>query len=423
MARWAYLLGFLVAVAVGGAAAACLPGLLPTNEQPDVGPSVKMCPKPGDPSKETPCCGDGVIELDAGETCDPLQGSSPYCSKDCHVVCDKPDGGAAVKLGLNDHCYLLFPGETDQADAGGICKNVGGHIVTFAGQEELDEVVGYDTTNPSLDVDQPFWVGLQRHGQTGAPYFSVNPPEPGWAPGRACPGCYVPGGGNPEELPVADAGDAGPLACMSATSQSRPRAQASGCNARAAVVCEREPVGSITVPCPSKTKDVGKCFDLVATYTADKHYFFSGTLQQDNPVAAESYCNNNCGGNGSPSGNLVVLQTPDEREQLVAELSQLGQISAEENSKFWIGLSVQAGTDGGLEWQWDDKTFLSMSGYASVWGAGGPLGPPPLKSYRAYLALSTLYDVGLAHAAETPGQHLPFVCQWYGALGSDAGSP
>jgi len=382
---------------------ACLPGLIP--ELPDAG--VDAGPMCGG----FPCCGDGVIEVDAGETCDLGSGNmSPFC-QGCRVVCAAPDGGSGrIDDSVSNHCYFEFGSDktATEGDASATCTRLGAHIVTFADPAEVDFVV------QDLDRGAPrYWVGLTRRGPgDGGTYASAaaTEDEPGWAAATACLGCYSPGIVRQRTLPEVDGGsEAGPPSCVVASSNATAAAEAIGCAAQAKVICEQEPVGHRSQPCGS-----GVCFDLVAT-RGSKHYFLS-TEKKPAPAAA-SYCNHTFRDDGGPNGTLVIFESGAEREQLIWELLQS---PGGPPSQFWIGLSSladDAGVDGGpaIAWFWDDFSPAGTTPASSpppVWGAAQPQRTAGA-GLHAYIQISPRYDTGLAYAEESMRNvSLPFVCQW-----------
>ena len=247
--------------------------------------------------------------------------------------------------------------------AAGTCSNIKAHILTLDGRDEL-----LATLSPGdipLHGNSRLWLGLT---QVDGGFGAVNN-EPGWAGAGACPGCYVPGVSNSAaSLPIFDAGaDAGSPSCVTLLDDV-PTAQATGCNAAAKVVCEREPVGSRERPCQARSDATvleGYCFDLVATMNIKKHYFFyTPTTAAKDESAAASYCES-LGGHGTPSGTLITFDSPDEREQLLWELNQSGHLR--DLQDFWIGLVSVSADGGGVDWAWDDGAQHPIS-----WAADSP---------------------------------------------------
>jgi hypothetical protein len=361
---------------------ACIPDLpslsAPDGEggAPDV--ATETTPPPGGPR-----CGDGIIQLDAGEQCDPnkvlaADATSGACTADCKVVC----GGAVWPE--NNHCYALqAKGATALLDTAAVdeCTAVGGHVVTFASDEELAFVL----TN--LKVVRPFWVGLDP-AQLGFPdeYTSFVTYEPGWS--STCSGCYLHG---PDASPLS--GDAG-SGCVEAVEdggfwEQYPCNQDDG--GKLDVVCEREPVGVLSQRC-----DGGLCIELVWTQGRKRYLYVSKQATFDD---AEQNC-------GDLGGSLVVLETRDEREQLWHEIDRSGSVPpASPTFAFWIGLSRQAGT-----WTWDDGQPVGV--YASPWGDGQPDGT----SSHAYLTWTSAnplpVDQTLAKDDLGDQATLPYVCQF-----------
>ena len=136
-------------------AGACLPDLVVA--EPAGAPSI---------------CGNGTIEPDAGEECDPGATASSGCSA-CKIECD---AGYVDDASL--HCYLeLFNKNPPSIDeAGTLCQGVGGHVVTFASERELDLVANKERFSD-------FWVGLRQAPNAPDEYVTVDAlHEPGWSP-------------------------------------------------------------------------------------------------------------------------------------------------------------------------------------------------------------------------------------------------
>src|SRR5205807_375055 len=109
-------------------------------------------------------------------------------------------------------------------------------------------------------------------------------------------------------------------------------------------------------------------------------------------------------------GRLVVLQSPEEREQLWHELSSLTAAP----TAVWIGLS-QVGNPAPFQppsqpWNWEDDA--SDNRYRSEWGDQEPSSSPlPAPSPRAYLWHQGVADDTLAHSEQPPTHTLPYVCE------------
>jgi hypothetical protein len=328
-------------------------------------------------------CGDGVIQLARGEQCDPGTAAAPDatpngCTADCQMAC-----GAGVVWSRNNHCYTLSnPSDSLDVTAVQECSDVGGHLVTLASQEELNEVVQFvvaaDKTNG------PLWVGFEPVPGSGAGgeynYYSLASFEPGWT--STCPGCYV------HDLDAGSLPGAG--ACVIAPlDQAIPwkQRQCEDGGTKFRVVCEREPAGLHSEAC-----DGGVCIDLVWTF-GQKRYLFVGAAGAAAAADAETRCE-------AAGGTLVVLQSRDEREQLWRELSALGAPDA-----VWVGLSMQDGGD----WIWADdagagaypspfaSTSLGTGTQAYLAHAKGDVPPPPNDT--------------LADNAQPATNALAFVCQ------------
>lgn|GEM_PF-2719380 len=371
------------AVVVAIAAAACIPDL------------------PADPSTPPPPgCGDGYVDLDAGEQCDPGTGvpaGTGGCTATCRVQC------SGLLWSANDHCYELAPQTAGSLfEAAQHCGDLGdnAHVVTFASDDEFDTVAGYVS---GVDAG-PFWVGIDNR-------VSVAPFEPGWSPN--CPGCYAHAVDTTAPLPRLDASapDGAPLAegCVRAFSDTRVQSwQQVPCSGapRIRVVCEREPVGRQSRPC-----DAGICVDLTLTHAAKRYVYVPSPATADE---ADPACT-------AMGGRLVVLRSQDEREQLWLQLSRLDAVPP----AVWIGLSLsdagaaddggpgdEAGAeDGAPSWVWGDGVPASV--YPSEWAVAQPSSSPS-SHVRAFLlhqgAPQTLDDT-LARNDQPSLTSLPYVCE------------
>ncbi|MBV9949197.1 MAG: hypothetical protein JOZ69_20275, partial [Myxococcales bacterium] len=304
------------ALVLGGVALplACIPDLPADHASPDASDR----------------CGDGVIDLALGEECDPGPGTADAgaggCSSACRMLCD---GGFVWPR--NDHCYRLVGAgapalRATNGSADGVCQQHGGHVVTFASEEEFQAV----TT--ALDAGI-FWVGLSpaRNAAGAAIYEPIEPSlfEPGWSPG--CPGCFAHTDDASAPLPVFPGVslEAGSLGCVVSSNDGVQSWRQYPCTVQGIgrrrlelpqVICEQEPVGRRATPC-----EAGACFELVAT-RGTKQYVYEGA-QAPADVARSA-----CAGVG---GRLVVLQSAEEREQLWRELS----LQTVQPYGVWIGLS------------------------------------------------------------------------------------
>ncbi len=379
-----------VAAAVAGAAA-CIADL-----PPDGAPGAPLA----DGSAPLPVpstCNNGFIDLDAGEQCDPgPSGDSGLagCSAECRMEC----AGGFVWAG-NNHCYRTASATVVSFDQSGgatdKCQALGAHVATFASEDEYQAVIQH------LADAGAFWVGLQA---TRPPaYSSVVPVEPGWSP--TCPGCYAHTPDPTQDLPRSDAGGAEaqlPEDCISATTSPDEGSwhEALCTSVPVRTLCEREPVGVLSVQCEG-----GVCIQLVATF-GRKHYLYI-----DQPASADD-AERACQAIG---GRLVVLDSRDEREQLWRELSRLP-VSVPP-TVVWIGLALvvtDAGAQDGAiaQWVWDDGTLADApDAHPPPWGDKQPH-LSGTTTPRAYLEnfITPPYDNTLALNDGTPGP-IPFVCE------------
>jgi hypothetical protein len=343
-------------------------------------------------------CGDGYIDLEAGEQCDPGPGATSLtgvCSAKCQMEC-----AAGFVWSRNNHCYWYWAdaGTTTVLDPNALsaCDSLAGHVVTFASEAEF-EAIEQNLQLPK--TDPPFWIGLGSMDGRSYVSDSIAPYEPGWDP--TCPGCYAAlnsDGMIPRYLDTD--GGLSSQACVAAFPDGldslwhqRP---CSGVKTR--VLCEREPVGAQYSPC-----EAGMCLDLVATW-ANKRYVLS-TVATTADVAEQSCA--------ALRGRLVVLQSRDEREQLWLQLSR----AAPTVSRVWIGLSLQdgglLGDSGSSQWVWDDGTAVEApDAYPPPWGDRQPaaIGSTPRAYLRAFMGE---IDDTLARNDEPVQtiQTMPYVCE------------
>jgi hypothetical protein len=392
-------LGVVVAV---GAAPACIPDLPADLADGAAGEAPSSAPSGSTSASGGPVCGNGIIELDAGEQCDPTVPLDPDasflgCRGDCTMVCD------GLRWARNNHCYQLIPQSANALDNGtsgaeGLCELLGGHAVTFASEEEFQAVADY-YLEAGADAG-PFWLGLQEANSHWSAIF-VN--EPGWA--SNCHGCYAHVAPDASAIPLADSRDNMSFCAQAVAADGGSPWTAIRCmgiSPKIRVVCEREPRGNLARDC-----DDGICIDLVWTYGQKRYVYRPNAPDEHAAVQA-------CQGMG---GRLVVLQSRDEREQLWRELLKL--VSSPQY--IWIGLSLLPGGDAGpASWVWDDGA--NADAYPPPWGGSEPHTSGTGITTRAYLAhVSANFDDTLAHNGP-PLASPSFVCELAVDAGADSGS-
>jgi len=162
----------------------------------------------------------------------------------------------------------------------------------------------------------------------------------------------------------------------------------------AGVLCEREPPGA-----GAQTCDGGRCIAVKGTL-GKKSYLF--VPQQQTAAEADQFCR----GLGK-NGRLVVLESREEREELMKEVArELAPLNPRAND-VWIGLSRSG--DAGA-WTWDDGR--PVTALPDPWGEREP-DPAVSGPARAYAGFGTTraFDVQLAHADALTTKR-PFVCQY-----------
>src|ERR1019366_6483223 len=158
------------------AAVSCIPDLASLAATGDAGGPDQVAA-----DVAQPYCGDGIIQLEAGEQCDPgalADGATGAqgCTRDCRMDCD---GGFVWNR--NNHCYAEQAAADTILGAAQRCGVASPHVVTFASIDELTAV----TT--AIDAGA-FWVGLQPDELQGG-YYALAAYEPGWS--TSCPGCFA----------------------------------------------------------------------------------------------------------------------------------------------------------------------------------------------------------------------------------------
>jgi Lectin C-type domain len=370
---------FLAAISACGLAAACIPDLL-TDPLPDAAP----------PPQIGAFCGDGIITLGqydggfadpkAGEACDPSEAGAIGCTRDCKIDCD---GGYVDPV--TNHCYFKAIQATALDTAEQSCEAANGHVVSFLDDRERFGVLG------SPGAPSAYWVNLSLNPELAA-YTPATPnpqQEPGWLP--TCSGCYaapnVQDGGIPRL--VLDAGGSCVIDIGALGWSQLPCTQiAKG----VAVICEREPPGSLAAPCNG-----GTCLTLPQT-KGRKHYFFGPV-----PVTADA-AEQACDGFRNGAGSLVVFESLEERETLLRELVRASNDLPVKEA--WIGLSSTSASPD-ASFIWDDDGGMTASPWGDSqpsWDASAPL--------RAFVRLGVdNYDVQLAHV-DTTQTLRPYICQY-----------
>jgi hypothetical protein len=345
-----------------GAAWACLPDL-------EIGQPASVC-------------GDGFIDPDAGEQCDPGQvgdaaGASNACVN-CKVAC-VVGGYSTFEDPATQHCYFQV-GETatglgTPTAATGECEAWGGHVVRFASEAELALVAANAATDP-------FWVGINRTA-AGVWHPLETTVEPGWA--ADCIGCFaqVDGGTIPMDPAETDP-DGTCVIGFIAPAQSWIESQCSAPKKPdffRQTICEREPLGSRARACGANV-----CLSVAATQ-GSKRYVVVG-----NPTDGGLGANDAVLACSAQGGRLAVLGSREEREQLGYAIGAYFGAG----SSGWIGLSDTNG-----EWGWDAPDAGGMT--PPPWGEGEPAFiDGGVGVGRAYVLIDpTRLDSELAHAAST----------------------
>jgi hypothetical protein len=148
-------------------------------------------------------------------------------------------------------------------------------------------------------------------------------------------------------------------------------------------LCEREPPGSRATACNG-----GICITVAQT---TKRYLFvpSDTTADD----AKTSC-------VSLGGNLVILESREEREQLAREIAQY---TGMDGATFWVGLAA----DGTGNLVWDDNAAATRP---SLFGIDAGIAAPNARVFIS-LGASDPIDRGLGHLDDANNLH-PYVCQY-----------
>lgn len=332
------------------ACAACLPELTAVRGPVDGGEEAATIVTGG--------CGDGFIDDDAGESCDPGDASAASCT-DCNVRC--PGGKVDPESG---HCYYLAEAGTYQQ---AILACAGGHVVTLESDREAAIVDGLTSS--------PYWVGVSYQAAIGG-YRAEVTTEPGFPADGGCTGCYV------RSLERSDGG----TDCVVARDGGW---SLSACDpTTATVVCEREAPGQRSFYCQGPW-----CSTIPFTLNAKRYLLYLDTAARTAEDAARECAQ-------YEGGRLVTFDSREERAQLVREIIR---VLGEEAPTFtaWIGVASDGGT-----WTWDDGTVVDDAGRPSPWGAG----QPSTNAGRAFIRIGpAFFDSQLAQTGEDVPR--PFICQ------------
>jgi hypothetical protein len=364
---------------------------------PDLERSVNAVPTDAGP----PPCGNGLIDWEAGEQCDPATDAAVPGCKHCKIDCPGMNDGALPSYvdPASDHCYFVLPLEAG-ADPEKACAVEKAHVITLGSPQEVSQVVDTPGAPPLLPPRriESLWLGLvpNPHEDGGEITYSSVVDEPGL--GRACPGCFGARLGDHGLAPVkGESADAG---CVSWVGISGEHWYATSCDANLATICEREPVGSRSTNCNG-----APCFTVPLT-APGKTYLWSPT-----PTSAEGGAEYCAELSDAGKASLVVFSAggqagQEEREQVFYQLLHLPNTAGIVPTAFWIGLTLSPPPqDGGSTlWVWDDGR--SEDQYPLQWGDHEPkttqLGARAfaLQTSTAYGVPAATYDTQLAHARD-----------------------
>ncbi len=356
-------------------ATSCLPDLVPaTVSALETGP-------PSQPTSLPAVCGDGVVDLDAGEECDPGEAGAFGCEA-CKVGCE--DGG--LRDDASSHCYFRLSDNPSYEQAVLACENAGAHLVTFVSEDEYQRVFAWRRS--------PFWVGLKLDIAGGGLAYEGLAREPGWS--RNCTGCYAHLDAGESQFPRIGGRDAGigSLGCVGAAASNEPWYTVP-CDlsrflpAGLSVVCEREPRGFTAHPCIG-----GTC--ATARTTGSRYLYIPIKV-----TAQEAL--DGCRAIGA---KLVVFETREEREELAKEL--LSVLPQSPTPQMWVGLTraTGSGIDASSSGNWAWANGAPMETYSLEWGDN----EPKVGGWAWMYLPASLYDTQLLHSDDGTSK-LPYVCE------------
>jgi hypothetical protein len=332
-------------------------------------------------------CGNGVVDLRLGEACDFGDADASGCTQACQLVCE---GGVIDPL--TNHCYLWAPAEPNKDRAKNDCLLMGGHVVHFVSTDELQFVITRSKTLPGAPDGGGTWLALEQDIildsglQSYSAFSGYDLDVPGWS--AQCPGCYAFVDGGDGDIPLGGAGNT--ASCVfwrRSVTSSWIQAQCDLGNGTQVTLCEREPAGRFSQPC-----DAGVCMEVRYTYH-QKRYVLGGLTQGLSFSDASNTCS-------SIGGQLAMLKTPEEREEVAAEVA-----AHVPSGDVWIGLVY---SDTASAWTWSDGTEVPTS-FPSPWG---DMEPALGSGGRGVLRMApTLYDTRLAHTRVDGTAALPYVCE------------
>jgi hypothetical protein len=346
-----------------------------------------VLPSPDADAGPTHFCGDGIVDLDA-EQCDPGADAAIGCTSSCTLDCD---GGALDPQ--SSHCYY-WEGAIDTFDQASTACVVPNHLVGFVDDDELAFVTSSTKTLPgATDGGGGSWAWLQKGPANDAGVDTYFVPDAlgrfsGWA--ASCPGCYA----------NADGGDGGgfalagqnPQYCVfwkRGASQGWVQQVCSFTGNTVTPLCEREPPGAFSAPCPD---DAGNTCIRVPRTAKTKRYELTLTAASfDNARAG-------CVARG---GMLARFDSGAEREEVIAEVARvLGP-----GGDVWIGLVFDTGAGA---WTWVDGT-PAPAVFPTPWADG----EPSVNAGAATIHLELgRWDTRLAHAQADTSATYRALCEF-----------
>lgn len=349
---------------------------------------------PSAPAATGPYCGDGIIQLDAGEHCDPGDtgvAAPPGCTPACQIACP----GGLVYL---DHCYYRGGDVANLQQASSACDTNNGYVLTVESPDEWAFVLD----GAPYGAREPFWINLTATDST-AGYTTVGKVDkPGWRQ-VICPGCFAEDLDAAAPLPVFPGYPANTFGCVFGDKADPETWFGAPCflpigdagQLHAHVLCERDPPGSYADP---SCAPGGLCFTLPSTYPGKRYAYFP-----ESPTTTWVYASQTC---ASLQGTLVVLQSRDEREELWEALLEISPAP----QRIWLGLAFDASANA---WVWDDGVAADDSdAYPEPWAENRPIPQQrPGATDRAYdLDQPSFVDTQLASNGQL--NQAAFVCEF-----------
>jgi hypothetical protein len=337
----------------------------------------------------TATCGDGVVDLEQGEACDPGDAGTPVvgCAPTCQIDCE---GGAIDPL--SNHCYFWIDGVDSILEAITDCNNANAHLVSFVDLQELQFVVSNGRNLPGAPDSGATWLALTKGQLDDAgiqTYLTLGGVDlPGWS--ASCAGCFALADGGDADLPL---GGASPQDCVNWRRSTTASFTQGVCTLTTTgpILCEREPAGAFASPCDDASSDL--CIEVPRTFAALPHKKYVFVSRAVDFANAASDCI-------TRGGMLAHFESSAEREEVIGEIVNV--VGDQQVFNVWIGLSFD---DEGGAWTWLDGTPATA---VPLWADG----EPSMSSGAASIEIDRdRFDTRLAQAQD-PASTNGYVCQF-----------